>query len=452
VVQLAGGTYRGPQHFSHDPSKTSPEHVVVRPAPGAHVVVRCSYPDNCIATEGADHLTVQGVTTSMLAPLAGMPRQAGVAMDRGSDDVVYQDIDAGHIWISSSDASVIGGDYGPTVDEVSKVSETIGPNLLIDGASFHDYMEHEMHMECIALYGAQGVTIRRSRFDTCTLFGIFSTPEPSQHFRDVLIENNVFSNSGGTHMSTHLKVGSHGGSCTNFLIRNNTFVDEDVISDCGIREGTATNIRWIANIFSEWAAPNCFTGGHVFDYNVIERGRGCGRHDVVARNGLGFVDRAALDLRLSSGSPAIDRGNPDEFPGTDMDGNPRPFGGAPDAGADEFGSTGGTPPSAGIRRGIDRDAPRLRLTRRGRVGRGRVAFRVSCSERCTIAATLLARLRSKKVLGRGQARLRSGRLVVRLTGPGRRAVRRRSRLVLRVTVQDGAGNTSSSSRRITVRR
>jgi hypothetical protein len=428
---------------------------VVRPAAGARVVVQCGYVDNCLATEGADHLTVQGVTTSMLDPLAGMPRQAGVAMDRGSDDVTYQDIDAGHIWISSRNASVIGGDFGPTVDEVSKVSETIGPNLLIDGATFHHHMEHESHMECIALYGAQGVTIRRSRFDTCTLFGIFSTPEPSQHFRDVLIENNVFSNSGGTHMSTHLKIGSHGGTCTNFLIRNNTFIDEDVISDCGIREGTASNIRWIANIFSEWSAPNCFTGGHVFDYNVIERGRGCGRHDVVARNGLGFVDRGALDLRLSSNSPAIDRGNPGEFPGTDIDGNPRPFGGAPDAGADEFGAVGGTPPSAGIRRRTDREAPRLRFQRRARLSGGRIAVRASCSERCSVTATLVARRGSRAVLGRGRARLRAGRrarVVVRLTRRGRRALGSRSRPILRLTVRDGAGNARTVSRRIIVTR
>jgi hypothetical protein len=383
-----------------------------------------------------------------------MPRQAGVAMDRGSDDVVFQDVDAGHIWISSRNASVIGGDYGPTVDEVSKVSETIGPNLLIDGATFHHYMEHQSHMECIALYGAQGVTIRRSRFDTCTLFGIFSTPEPSQHFRDVLIENNVFTNSGGTHMSTHLKVGSHGGACTNFLIRNNTFVDEDVISDCGIREGTASNIRWIANIFSEWSAPNCFTGGHVFDHNVIERGRGCGRHDVVAgRGGLGFVDRAGFDLRLSAGSPAIDWGNPADFPGTDIDGNPRPVGGAPDAGADEFGSVGGTPPSAGFRPGIDREAPRLRLQRRARLRRGRIAILASCSERCSVTATLIARRGARAILGRGGARLRGGRrarVMVRLTRRGRRALRSRSRLVIRLTVRDGAGNARTVHRPITV--
>jgi Right handed beta helix region len=438
---------------------------VVRPAPGARVIVQCTDTDNCLATERADHLTVRGVTTSMLAPLAGMPRQAGVALDRGSDDVTFQDIDAGHIWISSNNASVLGGDYGPTVDEVSKVSETIGPNLLIDGATFHDHMEHQSHMECIALYGAQGVTIRRSRFDTCTLFGIFSTPEPSQHFRDVLIENNVFTNSGGTHMSTHLKIGSHGGSCTNFLIRNNTFIDEDVISDCGINEGTATNIRWIGNIFSEWSAgADCNTGGHVFDYNVIERGRGCGRHDhVVGRNGAGFVDRSTLDLRLGAGSPAIDRGSPDDFPATDIDGNPRPFGRAPDAGADEFGATGGVAPGQGLRRGGS-SRLRLRVGRRARMRRGRVVVRAACSEPCRLAATLAAprgtarRLglsRRARVVGRGRARLaagRRGRVAVKLTRPGRAALRSRGRvrLVLGARARAAAGDVRSVRRRILV--
>jgi len=38
---------------------------------------------------------------------------------------------------------------------------------------------------------------------------------------------------------------------------------------------------------------------------------------------------------LSSTSPAIDAGNTADYPGLDVDGQARPMGGAPDAGADE---------------------------------------------------------------------------------------------------------------------
>ncbi|CAN5717669.1 hypothetical protein BH18ACT13_BH18ACT13_08210 [soil metagenome] len=48
-----------------------------------------------------------------------------------------------------------------------------------------------------------------------------------------------------------------------------------------------------------------------------------------------YVDRAALDLHLAEGSVAIDAGDPDSYPAQDVDGETRPMGDVPDAGADE---------------------------------------------------------------------------------------------------------------------
>jgi hypothetical protein len=50
---------------------------------------------------------------------------------------------------------------------------------------------------------------------------------------------------------------------------------------------------------------------------------------------VGFVDRATLDLHLRANSPAVDAGDPAGHPATDIDGDPRASGPAPDAGADE---------------------------------------------------------------------------------------------------------------------
>jgi hypothetical protein len=51
----------------------------------------------------------------------------------------------------------------------------------------------------------------------------------------------------------------------------------------------------------------------------------------------GFVDAEGFDLRLAAGSAAIDAGDPDDAPTTDILGRPRPLGDAPDAGAHEAG-------------------------------------------------------------------------------------------------------------------
>ena len=316
------------------------------------------------------------------------------------------------------------------------------------------------------MHGARGLVIRRSRFDTCEVFAIFSTPEVGQHFHDVLIENNFFSNSGGIGMSSHIKVGSHGGDCSNWLIRNNSFVDDNVISDCGLDEGSATNIRWVGNLFEQFEGGGC-AGGHVFDYNVIEEGGGCGAHDVVVGAGrAGFADSRARDLHLQRGSPAIDRGSPHDHPPTDIDGNPRPAGSAPDAGADEFGSEGGTPPSGGAAGG-DVAAPKLtvRLPERMKLRR-RLRYRVSCSEPCRIAARLIAgrstarRLgvgRRATVVGRGRARLLAAgtaRVTVKLTrgAAPKLLARRRVRLTLRTQVTDFSGNGRTRTRRVTLQR
>jgi hypothetical protein len=71
----------------------------------------------------------------------------------------------------------------------------------------------------------------------------------------------------------------------------------------------------------------------VFAYNVWE-GASCSSTDKNVAN-AGFANRSAVDLHLTSTSPAINAGDPSTFPGADIDGQGRPLGGTPDAGADE---------------------------------------------------------------------------------------------------------------------
>jgi hypothetical protein len=51
------------------------------------------------------------------------------------------------------------------------------------------------------------------------------------------------------------------------------------------------------------------------------------------------MDPAAGNLHLRPGAPAIDNGDPADYPRTDIDGDARPVWAAPDAGADEVTST-----------------------------------------------------------------------------------------------------------------
>jgi hypothetical protein len=234
-----------------------------------------------------------------------------------------------------------GGDYGPTVDEVSKISGTGGEpdvpvrDVTIDGAAFHDYQREERHMECLVIAGGERIAVRDSSFDNCAVFDIFMKHSGALVMRDVTIENNVFANSLSVEMSAMIKLTSPDDRppCERVLIRHNSVDGKLVLSDCA-----GTDIRWESNVFSNLPIGVCEDrgAGTTFDFNVIERGAACGPNDLLLPGGdAGYVARGAFDLHLMPGSPAIDRGNPLAFPATDIDGDPRPQGPAPDAGADE---------------------------------------------------------------------------------------------------------------------
>jgi len=94
----------------------------------------------------------------------------------------------------------------------------------------------------------------------------------------------------------------------------------------------------------------------VFTHNVsTEPCDGAGDHTVAPGARGDYVqpesaDASAFDLHLRQGEKAIDRGNPANYASTDFDGNARPAGGLPDAGAIEFGAgpPGASRPTADV--------------------------------------------------------------------------------------------------------
>jgi len=86
--------------------------------------------------------------------------------------------------------------------------------------------------------------------------------------------------------------------------------------------------------------PNDGCGSNeIYRYNVLIGGSKCSSTDrsVPSLAAAGFVAPLARqpDLRLKPGSPAIDAGDPRNYPRTDIFGKRRPHGRAPDAGAAE---------------------------------------------------------------------------------------------------------------------
>jgi hypothetical protein len=111
-------------------------------------------------------------------------------------------------------------------------------------------------------------------------------------------------------------------------VRNNS-----TNKDIGIDPAAAVggNVRFYGNVAPKF--QGCDRAGVTTDYNVWYDGSACGAHDTVA--GAGFANPEAHDFHLTAAAAAVGHGNPGSYPTTDIDGQRRPQGGRPDAGADE---------------------------------------------------------------------------------------------------------------------
>jgi hypothetical protein len=257
----------------------------------------------------------------------------GVVFNR-VDDVTLRNVRIdGGFWINgSTNVSIIGGSVGPCVGchpdiqwEYNSSPVRIPKNIVIDGVYFHDVVISAPgdHVECLQVSDVDGLVVRNSRFHRCGIFDLHIAGTVDPPVRNVLVENNFFEPAvDGGFYSLSITDG------INVTVRNNSSSQE-------FRFGASTTIfsNWlvVGNVapYSGAACQSVFT----YSRNVWEGGR-CGSTDLNVDD-LGFVNPGAGDYHLKSTSPAIDAGDPSSYPATDIDGQARPLGAAPDAGADE---------------------------------------------------------------------------------------------------------------------
>jgi chitodextrinase len=329
VVEVAGGTYPS-QTIQADSSKTSSSDVVIRPAAGATV------------TTGWIRVYASHLELRDLQLTGGWP---GLEVRASSYDTTYRNLTAARLGMMGHDATITGSTFGPIdnadtaqIGPESPSAPEVPTNIVIDHSTFHGarVTDGVSHVECIQTWGVNGLTVRASRFYDCEHFNmLFTRTSVVGSPTNILIENNFFDCCRSGYYSVYL--GDGGGEVwTNVTIRNNSSNKDFGI---GTRNTTGPNIQYYGNIAP--GLDGCGRSGVVADYNVWYAGSKCGTHDKVAASG--FANPAAYDFHLVPGAAAIDSGNPGSYPATDIDGDSRPGGTAPDAGADETGSAPSPP-------------------------------------------------------------------------------------------------------------
>jgi chitodextrinase len=324
TVEVAGGSYPG-QTINPDNSKTSTSDVIFRPASGASVTVTGE-----IEANGA-HFELRDMTIDQI----NFPRSA--------DDITLRNVINHGMWMQGpSNISIIGGEITcATCNYHSHIqnggSDSRPPtNILFDGVYFHDWQSQAgEHTECLQILGGDRVTIRNSTFKNCATAngGLGATADlhissygTGPVTRNILIENNFFFRSGNTYAI-------QSGDYSNLDFRYNSIVGPILV---GGGWGDGTPVEFVGNImgFGNCQAPVTGAGPvapFVYRYNTLQGGT-CSTTDKNAA--AGFID-ATNNLHLATGAAAVNAGDSTNYPATDIDGQARPMGSAPDAGADE---------------------------------------------------------------------------------------------------------------------
>jgi hypothetical protein len=339
VIEVASGSYPKQVVAARPRSKRAP-FVVFKPAP--HAAVTVARLDNLASRVEYRNMRVKAFFN--------------YGFDGGTQDgVVFRNIDANTFCIGGGrNISVVGGDVGPSLSSnatgqqqpcVAKFPGQSSPapaNVLIEGVTFHDHNHADgKHTECLQVGGVTRLIIRRNTFRSCAQTASIHITRYDDDWpsRNVLIENNFFL--GNTHASSEpLGNIQYNRSEPGLVIRYNSFVGSGDSSKYSVF--ATFDARPPATPSAQIYGNASYKPGHsqednygrcdrlaVYSHNVW-RGASCSRTDVNADPR--FVSLA--DLHLRAGSPAIDRGYA-RFPRLDIDGNRRPIGRAPDAGADE---------------------------------------------------------------------------------------------------------------------
>ena len=334
-VEVAAGTY-GDQTLTSDSSKSpTASRVVFRPATGASVVV------------GSKPLTTKTQTTTGLDVIGstavsfdGFTIRGDVNAGGGANGVTFQNLvtSNGNLGVYHAfNVSFLGGSYGGTNHYMSQIypdgSWQHNANITVKGVTIHDVRSDDLanyHVEGILVSDGNGVTISGNRFYNNDVFDLSLGVFGNATLSNITVEDNFFAST-GANFDSSLGINTNTTSWQGLNVRNNSAL---VYMRHPVCSGGCTNVEYSGNISPLVGTSQCISSV-TYRHNVWIGGGGVCNSSDKSVSSAGFVSPSTGDLHLLSTSPAVDFGDTTNYPSVDYDGQARPMGPAPDAGADE---------------------------------------------------------------------------------------------------------------------